>query len=561
MTLAASTAPERQRGNGFGWVLVVGTFLIGFAQGPMATVGWGFTHLPGDAVDGRFNNYVLEHGYRWLRGETPSGFWHLPIYYPAPRVTAYSDAHLGSLPFYAAMRVGGLSPERAYQVWFLLPFAFNYIAAAWSARRLGGGWVAAATCGFVYAFAVTALQHTTNHSQLGLRFLVPPAVVVAHAWLLRPTVRQLMLLAGMLVLQAYLTIYIAYYLGLLLVATWVATGWLNRRSVPWRTLVVGWWKWLLVGVGMAAMLVPLVRPYLLAANDHISTERMALKLLTPAPWSWLLAPDLAWHSVWMHSLFPPPKIHFGLSELHLFPGLLPLIGLPAAVMLVARRSDSSLVLAAGGLLLAVVCTRIGGVCLYDPVFDLPGGGSIRVLARVVLVLLFPAGLALGFLLEELARERWTVGLLLVGLVVADQAVILPGGLRGEVWQSQRLPVAGVNDATDRLVELVRRERPDAQLLYVFPLPTDGYELPAAGAPQLQVAWAALRLGIPTVNGYSGYYPHRWTLFRDYDELFEWLPPEQRAGLVVVGVPHGERIDSPTNRAARANNPPLPRFDH
>lgn len=558
MTPAVSPAPARPRWGAAGWALVVGVFLVGFAQGPMAAVGWRLTHLPGDAIDGRFNNYVLEHGYRWLRGETPAGFWHLPIYYPAPRVTAYSDAHLGSLPFYAALRAGGLSPERSYQLWFLLPFALNYLAAAWTARHLGGGPVAAATCGFVYAFAVTALQHTTSHSQLGPRFLVPPAVVLAHAWLLRPTARRLILLAGLLVLQAYLTIYIAYYLGLLLLATWAATGWLNRHTVPWPTLLAGWWKWLAVGVVMVVALVPLVRPYLQAKDDHIGTELIALKLLTPAPWSWLLAPDLSWHSAWMHGPFPPPKVHFGLPELHLFPGWLPLVGLPAAALLAARRPDLPWGLAAGGLLLAVVCTRVGDFCLYDPVFHLPGGGSIRVLARVVLALLFPAGLGLGFLLEELARGRRTVGLALVGLVVADQAVILPGGTRGEVWQSQRLPVAGVNDATDRLVELVRRERPDARVLYVFPRPGDGYELPAAGEPQLQVAWAALKLGVPTVNGYSGYYPHRWTLFRDYDELFAWLPPEHRGGLVVVGEPHGDRIDSPTNRAARAQHPPLPR---
>ncbi len=51
---------------------------------------------------------------------------------------------------------------------------------------------------------------------------------------------------------------------------------------------------------------------------------------------------------------------------------------------------------------------------------------------------------------------------------------------------------------------MRRERPDAKLLYVFPKPTDTNALPAAGVGQMNVGWAARWLGVPTVNGYSGY---------------------------------------------------------
>ncbi len=443
---ASPAALARPTWGRAGWAVVVGAFLVGFAQGPLAAVGWRFDHLPGIHIDGRFNLYVLEHGYRWTRGEVAS-FWDLPIYHPAPRVTAYSDAHLGSLPLYAGLRAAGLSPEAAYQVWFLLPFLLNYVAAAWAARRLNGGPVAAATAGYVFAFAVTALQHTVGHSQLGPRFLVPPAVLLAHHWLTTPDVRRLSLLAACLVVQAYLTIYLAYYLGLLVLATWVATALLNQRAVSWPTLARGWWKWLLVGVVMVASLVPLVRPYLRAGHDHMQADPRWLEVYTPTPEVWLLAPDLGVHAHWMHAVFPTLAGHPGLPELHLFPGWLPLLGLIAAAALAVRRCDPPAVLAVAALLVVLVTTRVGGFCLYDPVFRLPGGGSIRVVARIVLVLLFPAGLGLGFLLDELARGRRTVGVLLVGLVVADQ-LVRPWG---DVWDTHRTPVAGVNDATSRLV--------------------------------------------------------------------------------------------------------------
>ena len=552
----AVTRPPRREWGRAGWALVLGAFAVGFAQGPMAAVGWGFTHLPGDRIDGVFNRYVLEHGHRWVRGEV-EGFWDLPVYHPAPRVTAYSDAHLGSLPLFAGLRAAGLSPEAAYQVWFLLPFALNYAAAAWAARRVGGGPVAAATSGFVFAFAVTALQHTVGHSQLGPRFLVPPAVLLAHSWLKAPTVRRLALLAACLVGQAYLTLYIAYYLGLLVLATWLATALLNQREVGWPAVGRGWWKWLLVGAVAVAALVPLVRPYLRAAGDHMTTDPRWLELYTPTAWAWLLAPDLGWHAAWMHGPFPPPADHPGLPELHLFPGWLPLVGLLAAAALTVRRPDPPAVFAVAALVVVACTTRVGGVCLYDPVFQLPGGGSIRVVARVVLVLLFPAGLGLGFLMEEVSRGRWTLGAALVALVAVDQAVILPGGPRGEVWATHRIRADEGKDYIDRLVALVRRERPDAKVLYVFPKPTESDALPAAGVRQMDVVWAARELGVPTVNGYSGYWPNHWTLARDYDALFRWLPPERRAGLVVVGEPSGPGADTPSGRAARAAHPPLP----
>jgi hypothetical protein len=369
-------------------------------------------------------------------------------------------------------------------------------------------------------------------------------------------VRRLALLAACLVLQAYLTIYIAYYLGLLVLATWVATALLNQSAVSWPAVARGWWKWLLVGGGMVATLVPLVRPYLQAANDHMTTDPRWLELYTPTPEAWLLASDLSIHARWMHAVFPTLAGHPGLPELHLFPGWLPLVGLVAAAALAASRRDTPTVLAVAALVVVLATTRvgspngIGGFCLYDPLFRLPGGGSIRVVARIVLVLLFPAGLALGFLLEAVARGRRTVGFALLALVVLDQLVLPPSA---PAWDTNRVPVAGINDETQRLVELVRRERPGARVLYVFPKPTDSNKLPEAGVRQMNVAWAARWLGVPTVNGYSGYWPNEWMLPRDYDGLFRWLPEDRREGLAVVGESSGTTA---SDRAARVRYPPL-----
>src|SRR5262245_45773462 len=57
-----------------GWAVVAVAFLVGFANFPLRALGTNFDHLPGDAVDNRLNNYVLEHGYRYLTGHEAS-FW------------------------------------------------------------------------------------------------------------------------------------------------------------------------------------------------------------------------------------------------------------------------------------------------------------------------------------------------------------------------------------------------------------------------------------------------------------------------------------------------------
>ena len=55
-----------------GWVVVVAALLIGFTNYPLRVLGGHLDSLPGDAGDNRLNNYILEHGYRCLTGQSRS---------------------------------------------------------------------------------------------------------------------------------------------------------------------------------------------------------------------------------------------------------------------------------------------------------------------------------------------------------------------------------------------------------------------------------------------------------------------------------------------------------
>jgi hypothetical protein len=542
-----------------GWATVAVAFAVGFVLFPMRVVGPGLDHLPGDLVDARLNNYVLEHGYRWLTGREPS-FWDAPMFYPARRITAYSDAHLGMLPAYAALRAAGLSQESALQGWFLIPFALNYWSCVWAVRRLGYGPVAAAAGAYLFAFGLPLATAQTGHAQLGPRFLVPPALVLGWEWAWSPSARRFGWLAACVVGQAYLTLYVAYFLGLVLLLQWAAVGLLYRRSLPWADIVTpgrrAWAGRLLVVAVAGAALLPLVIPYVLAGHEHGHYPLQTIRDFCPTPWAWATPADLAWHRDWMPAspagtLYPVEK--------QLFPGLVPVAALLAAALPTARRPVAAV--AAVTVLLAVaLTTRVGGYAVYDLLLYLPGVSGMRVVSRVALVLMFPMAVLVAALTAELTRRAGRLGpacAAVLGLLVADQWLVCRDGSRGREWAAHRFPKAEAVARRERLAEVICRH-PDPRLVYVFPDPSDdpGPSL----VRQADAMLASQQLGIPTVNGWSGYWPPGYGWLDDYRGLLGWLteqgvPPDTLAGLVVVGEPADD--GSEFERAMRVKYPPLP----
>src|SRR5438128_3727277 len=104
--------------------LLIGSFSV------LPYVGYQFEYYPGDLIDARLFMYLLEHGYKWLSGHTPHSFLDAPFYYPVRGVMGYSENFLGQLPFYAPWRWLGLDRETSFQMWFVVGFLLNYLAAA-----------------------------------------------------------------------------------------------------------------------------------------------------------------------------------------------------------------------------------------------------------------------------------------------------------------------------------------------------------------------------------------------------------------------------------------------
>lgn len=99
-------------------------FVFGIWYFCIRILGYQFEYMPGDLGDSRFINYLLEHGYQWLKGDVDS-FWDAGFMYPFKNTIALSDNMLGTLPIYSIWRVLGFSQETTYQLWWISICSLN----------------------------------------------------------------------------------------------------------------------------------------------------------------------------------------------------------------------------------------------------------------------------------------------------------------------------------------------------------------------------------------------------------------------------------------------------
>jgi hypothetical protein len=125
---------------------------------------------------------------------------------------------------------------------------------------------------------------------------------------------------------------------------------------------------------------------------------------------------------------------------------------------------------------------------------IPGGVGIRAIGRVVLILLIPAGLGLAALIQYLMQNKhaalaWTLALL----------CIIEQGVTTETFD------AAANQ--ERIARVARQVIPGHEAFFYHPLNDESFF-----HDQVDAMWASMQVGVPTINGYSGYYPPGWDGF-------------------------------------------------
>ncbi len=480
----------------------------------------GFARMPGDMGDSRLNNIFLENVWQVLIGRSES-FVHLPFFWPFPFVIGFSDNLWGSAPFYVFFRVIGADPKTAFQLWFYFGFVVNFIAMQWVLRRLGFSLVASITASVFYTFCLPGLVQS-GHVQLHYRCAIPFAVYFFCEWLRTANVKSLISAMLWSAWQFWLGMYMGIFLLIFLLAlfgvgmvqkqrertfpTWIRAGIQSVRTHKVLALV-GFF----VVFGLMALLFYPYGAVSWIYGSHRSWAETATML--PRLQSYFLMDNSSIYGNISQRIAPLLPMRW---EHQIFIGVIPFILLLVGICKVIntaspRKVDNGTVTFArmnGWALLGVfvVTLSVAGASLWWIVAKIPLFNAPRAMARVVLIMIFPASVLIALGVEQLRRigkgghlVAWCI---LIALTLEAGAVQIPASNKAE-WDSREAMTL-------------------SKLGPVMLQPSDVIFLAQSTEwwlTELDAMWAAQQAGAKTMNGYSGFLPpgSTWQFGSDVNE--------------------------------------------
>jgi len=463
---------------------------------PMLFSGLRLTH--GGLGDGRLINYTLEHGYRWVM-QRPSheSFWDVPVLYPFPNVSAFTEVLLGVGPFYWIWRWLGFAADTAFQLWIITVWSLNYAAAYFMLRSCVQARAISASFGACLLSFGSALQVQFGHPQLIPLFYAALAIaalprILGAAGAATGAGRQRAWIAvffACVVLQAYACFYLFFFFGLFCA---LALLWsLAFKDARGRIFAATRKHWLTVSVcallAVCALDV-LAQHYLVTASDA-GVRPYAMRLI-PRWYSWLLMGHNSYAYGWLYALpFVPPSNPNHANGL----GLVTLVVCLTA-LLRHRRSPAVRVLLLAAASVIVMSTVVGDFSLWGFVHAyVPGGKAIRAAGRIGIVLLVPAAIGLTLHLERLRSRRRMVLFAVVALICLAEQPHRHGWIEKQMVREHVRAIAA------------RVDRNSQAFFIVCTGPAD-YRYVADDAH-----WVQLATDVPTINGRYGNFPPKWGL--------------------------------------------------
>lgn len=498
-------------------LLILGMWLV-----VLRPLGAHLSLVPGDLGDARFNNYVLEHSYRWVTG-LARDYWDAPFFFPFQQTISFGDNLSGSAPFYVLFRLAGLDRETAFQSWYILGNLLNFTAASYVLWRLKLKPLAVGIGAFFFTFGLPLLAQE-NHAQLLYRFCIPLACFSLWQFYQAPRLRALISLGVWLVWQFYLTIYMGIFLLLLLAVLlvllpfFVPAQTFSQRFIVWPQHLIEAWsqalmtRRILAVIALAVLCLGfaiLILPYYRASRIFgFSRSWSEVFTMLPRIQSYLLADNSQlWKS--SASIFSKLPLRW---EHQLFPGLAVVILVLAGIAGRFHTENRRLAwLHFGAALTLIALTlEVHGYSLYALVWQLPGMSSVRAVTRIMLVVMWPLSLFIawvvdGFILRFTQQLRWMQAAvyLVAGLLVVES-----------VFYTHATYIK--TDAQYRLTDLAQQIpaiAPENPVLFVAEDPQEPF-----WAKEIDAMLLTQELGWSTMNGYSGNYPPGYSASKDCDQV-------------------------------------------
>lgn len=491
-------------------VLPLVILLTGLYLCPLRIFGPGLSFVPGDLGDARFNNYILEHDYRYFTGAVDH-YWDAPLLYPFKNTIAFSDNLLGTAPLYALFRITGNDRETAFQLWLLVLFALNFVCCYWALMKWSKENVLASAGAYIFAFSILLVGNIYNVQTIP-RFVVPLVFYWLWKYFNQKELKYFAYLVFGIVYQFYCGIYLGFLLLYALIFFAIAYFIVYRdfslfkefkNKKPWihHGLVL-----LLAG----AVFYPLIHPYM-----EIS------KVIAPPLFEEVLPTIPTWRSYFFTSKAP---VFWNILSEHgvviqwfwchyLFIGAMPWIAvILIPFILLSKRTGSSAkkfisFLGLGLFMCLICCLNIEEFSIYRFFYQIPGFSSMRSMNRVINTEVFFFILVLVFVFNEIRNYSRIMKVIVwcIPLLVVLDNLINPA----EIIRYTK------KDAQNRIVVLkqeleAKYDKKHVAIAYML----DSTKNVDMIALHLDVMLATQELGIACVNGYSGHHPG------EYNQFFE-----------------------------------------
>ncbi|MGA7874068.1 MAG: hypothetical protein WCA08_00265 [Desulfoferrobacter sp.] len=481
--------------------LSVGLFLTFYP-----TLLSGFSYLQTDPGDSRSINFRLEHIFLWLTNNPGhTSLWDPPIFYPLKGVLAYSDTLLTLAPIYWIWRFLGCAPEVSFSLWMMTLCVMNYALALLLLHRgLGVGPLAASLGAYLIAFGNCRIAQLGHQQLLSHAFVL--AAIYALMQIFRPILpaghvqelpvkrRRVWICAFFLFFAAqfYAGYYTGYFLFLVVLIAAIWSICIRRFRARFLEVVRVYWPTIVCSFLLAvALLLPLAYRYLRVAEDLGFVQCKLDGVPRVTSYLWMGWDNLLYGWTGDLTLFNRPLFAY-LGPEHQW-GL----GLLTTTVLLwffwQYRGQPGVQLIFLIIVTAIVAFTYfpGGIYLW-PIWyhTLPGIQGIRVMARMNMLLLIPAGMAVSMLVHRYRKDRTKLILVVaVALFCCLEQVRKPLFYNHELYQRR------VNTIVQNLNE-------DCEAFFLSEL----YPKQPVWMSQLDSAWASLLSGIPSITGYSGKFP-------------------------------------------------------
>jgi len=513
-------------------------------------IGIDLSKMPSKEGDVRFNNYILEHGYKYFTSNI-CRFTDTSFFYPEKGVLGYSDTLLGSLPLYVPFRIAGFDRYTAFQLWFLLNTVLNYLSCFYALKKITGSFTGAITGSFLFSFSLSNVQAIWHPQMIGL-FPVPLFFFFTINFIEKAKIWHLSMMVLLLSFQTYIAVYSGFFLffcGSLFFIIYLLLTVKKEPSLMVKHLENGIKYFAVTAIGLLSIF-PLMKMYYNTSKTTGFSSWDEISITIPRLSSYFYHHGLS--SFYTYTISLPDRINQNQYFHVMFTGFVPYIITICLCFLFFVKKDNCMktykrlfkTTVSSFLVIFIFTIYIDyfDFSFYRYLCQLPGLSSIRIVSRIILIETFFLSLltAVFFqVLKNIVNNKSVYILLFLTIIIAIAIENMTNENIGYFNKSE--DQRRIECIKDKIKKYDYKESVLYYSYSFYPM-NDPDEFNAFA--ELDAMIAAQDMGIRTVNGYSGRRPpdypeHTGIIIEDIRNINNWFKIKKNGTEKLLIIPHCE----------------------